>query len=177
MPEGDTKKDSKLKNSSVLTILPWGQIFFNWLIFISLLFSKYLFKSNLKLILIAIFGCFLFLLNQCKKDYSVFDVYFWTSKTEIDGTLTLYIDDINKGILPYSALKPECANDTSLSNLLYVHLSAGKYKIEAKDENGVLKIKGTMKYKENTRASSVTKGGMSIVGNGDGNCDVVMLFE
>ncbi|MCH8902440.1 MAG: hypothetical protein IIA45_00765 [Bacteroidetes bacterium] len=63
-----------------------------------------------KLLLIVICSGFILLFNQCKKDDSVFDVYFWTSKTEIEGTLTLYIDDKNKGILPYSAIKPECGN-------------------------------------------------------------------
>ena len=126
------------------------------------------------LILIAIFSVFVLLFSQCRKDDSVFDVYFWTSINNTAESLTLYIDNENKGILPYMDIAPKCGNDTLLADLIYIQLSAGRYKIKVKDENGVVKIEGKMTYKRNKQAVSVGTGGIG--SESQGNCDVVVFF-
>lgn len=118
---------------------------------------------------------FVLLFTQCKKDDSVFDVYFCTSTNKAEATLTLYIDDENKGILPFLTVKPKCGSDSLLADLIYVQLDAGRYKIKVKDENGVIKIEGTITYKKNSRQSGIGIGGISV--EGSGNCDVVDFFE
>ena len=126
-------------------------------------------------ILIVFLSGFVLLFTQCKKDDSVFDVYFWTSINNTEETLTLYIDNENKGILPFLVITPECGNDTLLSNLIYIQLTAGTYKIKVKNENGDVIVKAKLTYKKNKQSTSLGIGGLS--GASVGNCDVIEFFD
>ena len=73
--------------------------------------------------------------SQCRIYYGKWKVYFWTS-TSTTSASYLYIDDVYKGELPYLREAPECGNESSRKNALYVKLESGKYDIKVKDKSG-----------------------------------------
>ncbi|MFD1816399.1 hypothetical protein SAMN04515674_12037 [Pseudarcicella hirudinis] len=76
---------------------------------------------------------------QCHLGTKPFKTYFWTSN-QTGKTLYLFIDEVNKGVLPALSEAPVCDNDASKKKALFVSLEAGTYLIEVKDQSGNIKV-------------------------------------
>lgn len=98
----------------------------------------------MKKILTAIAGLLsLVMLTQCNKKTETFQAYFWT-KSEPGTTNYLFVDDTNRGVLPFLSEAPECNNPESKKGALYLPLPSGTYKIAVIDKDG--KVKHAEKY-------------------------------
>ena len=82
-------------------------------------------------------------LYACKSDTQPFHTYFWTSSAPLTK-LFLYIDDENKGSLPYLQKGPTCENETEKKQALYVKLESGSYEVSVRDEQGNIKFTETL---------------------------------
>jgi len=130
-------------------------------------------KHTHSLTLTAILAISLFL-TQCKKDDTVYNVYFYTSKDTTVVQLALYIDDKYKGIIPYISQKPTYDND-SLKNLAFsLTLSSGKYNIKTKNAYDMVMSEQILKIKNNSTSVRGKSGGSEITGKD--NCFIVGLF-
>ncbi len=115
-----------------------------------------------------------FFLTQCKKDDTVYNVYFYTSKDTTEVRLSLFIDDKYKGEIPYLSQKPTYDND-SLKHLAFsLTLTSGKYNITAKDASGIVKSEQIVKIKNNSTSVRGKIGGQELTGKD--NCIIVGLF-
>ena len=113
-------------------------------------------KHFIKLVLLALT---IIVMTKCKKIGKDFDTYFYTDIENLAGPLTLFIDGRNKGELPNLKTSVSPTNDTVISNALHLILKSGRYKIEAKDNQGNLKCSGTLKFRSNSLSGSNTMGG------------------
>jgi hypothetical protein len=115
-----------------------------------------------------------FFLTQCKKDNTIYNVYFYTSKDTTEVRLSLFIDDKYKGEIPYLSQKPTYDND-SLKHLAFsLTLSSGKYNMTAKDASGNVKSEQIVKFKNNSSSVRGKSGGSEITGKD--NCMIVGFF-
>jgi len=95
--------------------------------------------------LLLVFASML-LLTNCKKDDDNPDFYNLTTYTETNnGDVYLYINDQNRGKLPYVASGVADCGDAKALNL---SLSPGTYSVSLKDEAGSLKSVLTVQLSE-----------------------------
>ena len=120
-------------------------------------------KHFIKLIL---FASTIIVLTNCKKFGKDFDTYFYTDIENSAGPLTLFVDGKNKGELPNLKTSVSPTNDTIINNALHLTLKSGKYKIEAKDNQGNVKCSGTLKFRSNSLSGSSTMGGQATATSG-----------
>jgi len=113
-------------------------------------------KQFIRLLLLA---STIIVLTNCKKFGKDYDNYFFTDIENSAGPLTLFIDGKNKGELPNLKTSVSPTNDTVINNALHLILKSGKYKIEAKDNQGNVKCSGTLKFRTNRLSGSSTMGG------------------
>jgi hypothetical protein len=91
----------------------------------------------------------IFLFSSCDHFTQGFNTYFWTSSNTA-AKYHLYIDNKDRGILPYLDQAPVCDNEPLKHKALYLPLPSGSYDLEVKDEKGnvqyaeVLFIKRTL---------------------------------
>ena len=111
------------------------------------------------LIKLILFASTIIVLTNCKKFGKDFDTYFYTDIENSAGPLTLFVDGKNKGELPNLKTSVSPTNDTVINNALHLILKSGRYKIEAKDNQGNLKCSGTLKFRSNSLSGSNTMGG------------------
>lgn len=113
---------------------------------------------------------------QCSKDDSnaVFNTRFYTDKP--NAKLSLYIDDVYQGKLPYFSTKPECGQEygDGLKPLLAT-LPSGEYRITGKNEHDSVVSFGVMRLSRNKMSVSGNRGGLSVQNNGD--CVIVGVSE
>lgn len=117
----------------------------------------------------------LLLLTQChKQDDSVFQVRFYT--THAQDPRTLYIDNADKGTLPYFAQAPQCGQAYSDGlQPLVVTLRSGHYTIVGKDAQGHTTTYGTMGISGKRMSVSGGTGGLHLESSGD--CVSLGLLE
>lgn len=127
----------------------------------------------MKKITLAIPGLLLLLfLTQCHQKSETFQAYFWTN-SEPATTNYLFINDTNRGVLPFLSTAPECNNSESKEGALYLPLPSGTYKIAVIDKEG--KVKHAEKYSlllsSGTKSiNSTFDGPGKIQSVTDGNC-------
>jgi hypothetical protein len=89
--------------------------------------------------LIIIFSFLFLLLNtNCRKGDSNFNYYFITSVDTSEAKLSLYIDDKYIAPLPYV---PDSTDTSAIFSAPNLFLKIGRYKITAKDSNGIVRMK------------------------------------
>ena len=120
-------------------------------------------KQFIRLLLLA---STIIVLTNCKKFGKDYDNYFFTDIENSAGPLTLFIDGKNKGELPNLKTSVSPTNDTVINNALHLILKSGKYKIEAKDNQGNVKCSGTLKFRLNSLSTSGTMGGQATASSG-----------
>lgn len=116
------------------------------------------------------------LFTQCKKDdpNAIFNASFYTTKAT--GSLSLYIDDIYRGELPYFSKEPTCgAQNGDGQSPLTMQLKSGEYRIVGKNSQDRVTSSGTIAISVSTTSASGGIGGQSISNNG--GCVVIGLFE
>ena len=118
-------------------------------------------------------AAFIICFSGCTRDDSVFNCKFYTSINSNEATLTLFIDGVNKGTLPYISTAPACG-DSLISQTLQLQLESGRYKFEARDASGTVKSYSKVKITERTKSVNGNMGGISITGTED--CEVINLF-
>lgn len=112
-------------------------------------------------------------LTQCNKTQT-FQTYIYARADSSETTLTLFIDDENKGTIPFLGMTPTCATDSLEFKTLYMTLSSGKHKVEAKDAQGNIKSSSTIKLKRNGMSSESGVGGLEA--NMRNNCLIMRVF-
>ena len=131
-------------------------------------------KIKITLAVLSLMMATLFL--QCKKEdcNAVFNAQFYTSIPT--GEHTLYIDDQNRGILPYFASAPQCGQSYGDGQRpLTVSLPAGEYRIAGKDAHGRSTTYGFITVGRHKMGSSGGTGGLSMSQTED--CFVIGVFE
>ena len=114
-------------------------------------------------------------LTQCtKEDNSVSKVYFYTNINTDINRLTLYVDDQNKGELPYLAQNPICGSDSLKDKTICIELQSGEYRVKAYDKTGNLKSDNKIKFSSSSCSNGGMKGGCEV--NRQGECIIVNLF-
>ena len=108
----------------------------------------------------TVLKCFCFVLLSlffsCNKEKNAFNVYFYTNKFDEYAKLKLYINDKDKGDLPYFAHKITFDDDTLRPRCLYLKMTADNYPIIVKDQWGNVKVDAHIKVKRKfLTASSV----------------------
>lgn len=122
--------------------------------------------KHIILCIAIVFGMIIF--SKCKKKQTTFNTYFYTSNSISETKFDLFIEDEYKGELPFLTGKPSLdAADTLKQKCLYIPLKAGKYKIIAKDKQGVIISSGTIKFKRNSVHTSGGVGGIELTSNED----------
>jgi hypothetical protein len=131
-------------------------------------------KNLFALILTSIFS--LTLLTQCSKEdlQKEFNTNFYTS--DENGTMSLYIDDEYKGVLPYMAAAPECGADygDGVPPLNFT-LKTGSYKVTGKNEQGQVVSEHILCIRADGMGASGRMGGSR--GDSKGDCLAVGLFK
>ena len=92
---------------------------------------------------ITAFLVLVIIMSACKSGTKPFHTYFWTSSPP-QTKLFLFIDDQNKGTLPYLQKGPTCDNETLKKQTLYVLLESGAYEVSVRDEAGNIKFTETL---------------------------------
>lgn len=120
----------------------------------------------------------------CKKEEMPQKIYFWTTENSDSVQLTLSIDGVNQGRLPYINRIPtpgspfSCGDDTIRNNALVLSLDYGRYDLEARDASGAIVISAYTKFTPSlTRfGSRDTVGGGGSVSRTD-ECVHLVLFR
>ncbi len=118
----------------------------------------------------------LLLIIGCKKEdpNAVFNTSFFT--TRANGRLSLYVDDVYKGDLPYFSTEPVCGGQNSDGQLpLTMQLKTGEYRITGKDSTGRVISSGTVRIGTCRTGASGGIGGQSL--SASGSCVIIGLFE
>ncbi len=98
-------------------------------------------------------------LTNCKKIGKTYDVFFYTNIETPTGPLSLNLDNKNIGELPILKTTLSTNNDTIKSNAIHLKLKTGRYKIQAKDSQGIIKFSGTLIFRfNNVEGSSKNPG-------------------
>jgi hypothetical protein len=113
-----------------------------------------------------VFAALMVALVNCKKFGKDHETYFYTDIENASGPLTLYVDGENKGQLPNLKTSVSPSNDTVINNALHLTLRSGRYKIEAKDDQGNVKCAGALKFRANSLNCSSTMGGQATASSG-----------
>ena len=95
------------------------------------------------------------LLSSCDPLTKGFNAYFWTS-SNTGRNYHLYIDDKDKGILPYLQDAPFCNDSSSRQKALYLSLPSGYYDLEVKDEGGNVKYAERLFVKRTSGSSTIS---------------------
>ena len=114
------------------------------------------------------------LLAQCNKD-KVYNTYFYSSIDTSEVKLNLYIDDVDKGQLPYHNSELTCASDSIEQITIFTQLECGKYKIVSKDATGNIETSSEIKLKSNGFSSESDKAGIKLRSNED--CLVIEIYK
>ena len=136
-------------------------------------------KSFVKIALIPAIAATL-LFNSCKKEdpNDVYDAVFYQSHDANNNYMKLYIDEVEKGIMPYMKDKRSCSNDEISFKALRFRLSAGTYCLELRNEKGHVVSSSTIKFSKSKNSVKTSgwghKGGteMSI----QDQCLVVRMY-
>ncbi len=131
-------------------------------------------KNTLTTIFVCLLATLLF--TQCNKDDNskVFNARFYTTKA--NGKLSLYVDDVYKGELPYFSNAPDCgATYSDAQKPLNTQLPSGEYRIAGKNSQGQVTSYGIMKISRNKMSASGGIGGMSL--NSSEECLTIGLSE
>lgn len=86
--------------------------------------------------------------HQETDDNAVHNTYFWTSVPTEKQELTLFVDGQQVGPLPYFSTELTCSNDSLKARALNMTLRSGKYQIEARNSQGVVRSDGSIKISE-----------------------------
>lgn len=117
----------------------------------------------------------LLLFSQCRKDDTTFNAHFYANWSATDAPLGLYIDGEYKGDLSYLKIKPTCDDDSLKSRTLNLTLKSGKYKIETKDQLGVVRTSSKILLSERRISTSGGIGGQEIIV--DDKCAMIGVTE
>jgi len=115
-----------------------------------------------------------FLFIACNND-KTYNTYFYTSIDTSEVKLNLFIDDVDKGLLPYHNSELTCASDSLVQKTIFTQLECGKYIIESKDASGNLQTSSDIKLKSNGLSSDSNKAGIKLRPNDD--CLVIEVYN
>jgi hypothetical protein len=116
---------------------------------------------------VILFTAGVMVLVNCKRFGKDHNAYFFTDVENNGGHLTLFIDGKNKGELPNLKTSVSPGNDTVLTQALHLILSPGRYKLEAKDDQGNVKCSGLIKFRSNSLNNSCTMGSQATSRSGN----------
>jgi len=88
--------------------------------------------------------------TECKKDDKKYKVFFWGGRDMQGKTLTLFINDVNEGALPFIKDKVTCDNDSSKQKALLRELGTNRFNIKVRDDNGLIFTSGTLNIGKNS---------------------------
>lgn len=123
-------------------------------------------KQYIAVCLSVAFATLLF--TQCNKSDSgkIFNANFYTTQSTVK--LTLYVDGVAKGMLPYFAQAPQCGvGYGDATKPLNLQLKSGKYRIQGKNEAGQVMSSGDIQISDNRMSTSGNLGGQSLSNTGD----------
>ncbi|WP_133177738.1 hypothetical protein [Chitinophaga parva] len=80
---------------------------------------------------------------RCSGEPGVFQTYFWTS-TPGTEKLYVYVDGRRLGALPRLASAPDVRSDSLERVALYTPLPSGSYRVEVKNDQGLLRVAETL---------------------------------
>lgn len=128
---------------------------------------------NLRALCAIVLFSSLFMIS-CRKDQTIFNTYFYVADTTRSENLSLYINHQFKGMLPRMAQPvtdhPLGFNDPALSqHSLRFQLPSGSYMVEARNNEGLVLISGTIRFSENSGGGS---GGKGLVGTSSSGSDL-----
>lgn len=115
---------------------------------------------------------------QCKNKSFPAHVYFWTSHAY--GQPHLFVNDTDKGPLPWFPKAFTCKDDSAKEKALYLLLPAGKYRLAVKDSTGTTRVSTTFTFYLSPghtnigTSSNDTSGGLRSILKGD--CMIEELF-
>lgn len=101
--------------------------------------------------------------SQCKKDDTVYQAYFYSLESPDEAKLFLFIDEESKGELPFVQHGAGVTTDSIKKYALKLQISAGKYQLETKDQNGQIRSSGKIRVSKNKLSSSGGIGGQEII--------------
>jgi hypothetical protein len=113
----------------------------------------------MKTIATILFIAFLFcLLPGCNKQKNSYNVYIFSNKKDEYTHLKLFINDKEKGDVPYFTEKVTFDNDSLMARTLKVNLVADKYPFIIKDQWGNVKVDGNVKVKRKSLSTEAVLG-------------------
>ena len=108
-----------------------------------------------KINLISYIAVCMILLSSCDHFTKGFNTYFWTS-SNTGHVYHLYIDDKDRGVLPYLKNAPFCNDKSSKHQALYLPLASGSYDLEVKDESGNVKYAERLFIKRTVGSTTIS---------------------
>ncbi|MGZ3899265.1 MAG: hypothetical protein ACXVNM_08275 [Bacteroidia bacterium] len=105
---------------------------------------------------LCVLAMFLFL--SCNKEKNAFNVYFYSNKFDQYTKLKLFINDKDKGDLPYFTEKVDFDNDSLRSRCAFVKMIADNYPIIVKDQWGNVKVDAHIKVKRKSLTANSVLG-------------------
>ena len=93
--------------------------------------------------------------SSCDHFSKGYNTYFWTS-SNTGHVYHLYIDDKDRGELPYLKEAPFCSDNSSKQHALYLPLPSGSYDVEVKDEAGNVKYAERLFFKRTAGSTTIS---------------------
>ena len=119
-------------------------------------------KKHKRLLFIVL--CISLCFSACKKDDTLYQVFFYTNLSGEKGQLDLFVNDTYQGKLPYINSSAIDINDSLMSKTLIIGLKSGSYTIKARNNSNELKVNCTIGFSTNKTSSSGNMGGNELSG-------------
>lgn len=113
-------------------------------------------------------------ISGCKKDNTLYEVFFYTNLEGEKGQLDFYLNDVYRGKLPFVARDAADFPDSLLYKTFKLELTPGTCTIKAFDANNELKVSSTLSFSKTRTSNSGSMGGNSM--SVKSNTMVVNLF-
>jgi hypothetical protein len=113
--------------------------------------------------------------SSCKKEKMTMNTFYYTSTTETSA-LTLFIDDVNEGVLPVIDEKPDPNSATQKATALHIPVPSGSHRVEARKADGTVVSSSKMTFTEHKMGCGGSIGGSSVSANGGNETIMVALF-
>jgi hypothetical protein len=106
------------------------------------------------------------LLISCKKDETIYQAHFWTSRDTATVKMDIYINDVKKGPVQFLPVTPEYCEDSAFKTLTAIPLKTGPYIFKAMDQKGNTRFSGNIE---------IMKGGSVIVKDIHGGINICSI--
>lgn len=101
----------------------------------------------MRLLCVALIAC---TFQNCNKEKNTFTAYVYTNRLDQYSHLKLFLNDKDKGDLPYFTKKMSFDDDSLLAKALVIKLPPDNYPFIVKDQWGNVKVDGHVKVKRGT---------------------------